>query len=391
MARTGSGGVDFDDVEWWNPKKPTQIGQTTESTIRIMPRWDGQETRPYWHKVQRHFSTIELDDGRRKRLPRVCPLHNVPEGHVGTPCPQCERRERAERVGDKTTADALKPRSRFYLNIIDAEDQQSHFKTDPSTGSIICRTKAYGIGGGLLKKINMIVGSKGPIFDRNIGRYIKIYATKTGKEDRDVRYDAMDCSDSCPLPQGFEQVEMLPLDQLDVARDYAAMAKEIANTYPDAAGVPMQAPQAGYQQPTAQPPYANPYQQPAPQAPAQGPQMALPQQASAPQGYQQAPQQYQQPPVQPPSAPQQGYQAPLPPQHQAPAAPPVAPPGWQLVNGQWVQTQQAAPQPQPAQAAPQYAPPQQALPQTPAQQAPAQAPQQSPPGTPGVGPDGVPF
>ena len=381
MAKGGSGGVDFDDVEWWNPAQPSTIGQTTESTIRILPSWTGEDRKPYWHKVQRHFCQVETKDGKRRRLPRICPRHNVPEGQPGAPCPVCERKDRADQAGDKETSNALVVRSRFYLNVLNAEDLQSHYKTDKSTGQPIARAKAFGIGAGLFKKIGLIIGSKGPVYDRNIGRFIKIFATKTGKEARDVRYDAMDASDACPLPQGFENVEMLPLDQLDMAKDYIEMAREISNTYPDAAGMA----QPGLTPPQAAPPYASPYAAPAAPAPYQAPYQGAPPQHQA----QQAPYQAPAPPAAPPGfALVNGQWVPAP---QAPPSPPAAPPGWALVNGQWVPAPQAPQQaPLPPQAPPQYAPPQPAPQQAPPAQAAPQAPPQGYP-PPGVGGDGIPF
>jgi len=255
----GNRGVQFSDVKYYKPKKPTTIGQTTASVIRLLWGWKGESTPP-WYKHWRHFCMVTLDDGRQMRLPRGCPAKNTPLNQPPRPCPICERQARAAEMGDKQTADVLKPRSQFLLNVLDAENQDVHFATDPQTGATVVRAMVYGVGSTLFKKIGHIIGARGPICDRKEGRYIKIWATKTGKEDRDVRYDAIDCSDNCELPPGFEQVQLLPLDQLEPDKSYQVLAKEISMTYPDAPrpGVSQapHSPQAGFQ---AQPPYGNPY------------------------------------------------------------------------------------------------------------------------------------
>jgi hypothetical protein len=356
------GGVNFNEIAYFTPNLPQSIGQSVDSDVRMLPGWQGDES-PYWHKERRHFHRVQLDDGRIMELPRICPKESVAPGAPPQPCPVCERQARAQAAGDKATASRLKVRSRFYVNVIDEANLESHWQKDDQ-GQVVIRSKVWGMSPGLMRKLTTLMGMRGRIYDRQTGRSLKIWATKTGKEKKDVRYDVIDSSESRPLPENLAGIQLMPLDRLDTIKSYQDLAREIAATYPDApgAGAP---PQAGM----AQPPYANPYQ-PAPQPP-QGWQ-GMPPGAQAPAG---APMGMVPPwPDQntirlPPTAPPQ--QAPV----QAPAqpqAPPAAPPGWAMVDGQWVQTgAQGAPQQPPA-------------PQQP-QQAPVQAPGQAP------GEDDIPF
>jgi hypothetical protein len=350
MESGGGEGGDSLDIDWYKPKQPSHVGQSAESTIRILP-WRQDEK--FWHKHNRHFCMLDVGNGKRLRLPRVCPRLNVQPGQPPQPCPICERKERAEAAGDKEMAKALAARERYFVNVLDAENQDKHFTQSKATGQTVCRSMVWGIGKGVLRKLGNIVGARGQIWDRQIGRYVKVYATKTGPEGRDVRYDAIDCSESCPLPPGFENIEVVPLESLDQQRSYQEMAKEISTTYPDVAGMPMQAPQQAM--PAQAAPYANPYQQ-RPQQPPQSPAQGYPQAQPA----YQPPPNYQAPPQQLPVTifqPAQQWQPP--PQQQAPVYQPPAPPPQQPMQG-YPPPQQAPAvyQPQPAyQQPPQQLPP----------------------------------
>jgi hypothetical protein len=343
----GGGDGDYDDIQWYTPKRGQAIGQTAESVIRILPHWSGNPDLPYWFRMHRHFNTIQLDGGKRTRLPRACPRLNTPDGQPVKRCPTCERAERAEQAGDKEMARELKAKVRFFFNVLDVENPSVHFPPGKQPRSLV-----YGASASLFNKLSNLMGTRGPIWHPQQGRMIKIYATKTGGEDRDVRYDLMDCSEPCPIPAGLEVAVPVPLDQLAAEKSYAEMEREIAPVFPDQAGMPVQQPAQGIAPPPpphqAAPAYPSPYGQPA--------------------------QPYQAAPVQPAPA-----------WHGPPAQPAQAgpPPGWNT---------QGAPPPaypvaqQHAPAAYQAAPPQQAAPpayaQPPAWQPPPAAPPQGyPPGT----------
>ena len=295
------------DADFWRPNKPKNVGETAESVVRVFPSWTGDPRMPFWHMSWRHFCMVQLEDGSKRRQPRNCPAKNVPPGSPPGRCAICDRRERALAAGDEKTAKTLEPKPRFYMNVIDANDQDAHWKVDPQTGQNVPVAKVWDCTPGLFKKLTNVISAKGAIYDMQVGRYLKVFAAKHGSEDRDVRFDCTDATDPCPVPAGFEQTVLVALDKLDSARSYEELANDIAATYPDPQGMPVGGAQQPPQQPPqAQPPYGPPAGYGQPQAQQGYPQQGYPQQG-APQG--------------PPQGPPQGY-----PQQGAPQGAPQGPP-----------------------------------------------------------------
>jgi hypothetical protein len=314
-ANRPAGGFD-DDPDFYAPKKGATVGATAESHIRIVAGWHADPDK-FFHRVVRHFCflDVKMQDGTAKRieLPRMCP------GDQGQPCPICERRERATAAGDKELSKRLQAKERFFLNVFDGDNPQSHY----AQGATVPRAKVWGISAAQFVKLTKLIGKRGKIWDRQQGKYLSIYATCTGPEKRDVKYDMLDMDGVAPLPPGFEGMELINLETLDQPKSYAELAAEIAGPYPDVpANMQMRpGPQA------AAPPYNNPY----------APPTAPPQQSWSP------------PPPVAAAPPPPMAVAPPPP----PAAPQLSPDGrHQLVNNAWVPVQAAPPPPPPPQMAP---------------------------------------
>lgn len=297
------------DVDYYKPKQPANRGDTAESVVRFLPAWPGKATASFWHRVYQHYVTADFQ-GKRVRIPIPCAREmsaaNYP-GQQPMPCAACERREYLERIGNKKDADQLDFKSRFYANVLDAENQQRHWVADPASGGQLMPVAAvYPIGPGLFRKLGAIMHARGDIAHMQTGRLIKIMITKTGGEARDVRYDAIDF-DAQPVFPGFEAIRLVDLAQLDRMRDYQEVCGWLDQQY----GPMQQQPQGGRV-------YVPPQYQQGPQGQPQGqyqqqgyPATGQPyvQSQGQPQ-YQQAPQPQGQPQYGPP--PQQA--APPPPQ-----------------------------------------------------------------------------
>jgi hypothetical protein len=221
---------DFEAINWWRPKKPEAVGQTTRSTIRLLPHWSGDLRAHWWLKVIRHYCMVMTNDGK-KRCPRICAKRMAPK-EAPEPCAICDRAEQAEAVGDKAMAKALKVQGRFYLNVFDAEDQQSHFVINQKTGDQELKAKVWDAGSSIYRCLYNLVAGKGAIFDLMMGRYITVCATKTGPKDLDIRYDCLDSSEPCPLPSGYEHIKLNNLEEVLRPGDYHDVAASIAETYP---------------------------------------------------------------------------------------------------------------------------------------------------------------
>jgi len=273
------GGVNFSDVTYFKPTKPAAVGASATSSIRLLWSWRGEQDTTFWHNHYRHFCNVTVGGGRALRLPRGCPArNNVPP----KPCPICERLDRAKAAGDDSTAAALKVSNQFLVNVIDLEHLDSHFSTDAS-GQPVVRSKVFGLSQKLFTSITHLLAERGQVYHREFGRDLKVITLRKGMEAKEIRYSVMDASNVSALPPGFENIQLLPLDQIEPDKDYAALAREISQTYPDA---PLRSPSNG-----GAPAYPNPNAQQAPQ-----------------QQYQQAPQ--QSPPYQPPQQPSSPQQAP---------------------------------------------------------------------------------
>ncbi len=336
LDRRGGG-----DVDWFKASQPAREGDTAEDIVRLLPRDFGQAG-AFWYKTYTHFAMgVDQQTGKKKRMPITCVTELDQSQGVAQPrpCAVCARAAAAEAMGDKATADALGARPRFFVNVLDGGDLARHQKVD-AAGNSILRPAIATFGPGIMKKLVNIIKERGDITNPQTGRWVKIWTSKVGKEARDVRYDAIDASDNCPLPQGYENVQLVDLPTLDSVKEYDEVAHMLSVTYPGAGPGAMQ-PQPQQQAPAqqAQPPYQPPqgYQQPLGVPPQQAPQAQFQQPVQPPQAAQppqQAPQAQFQPPQQQP-APQA---APV--QQAAAPAPQAGPPGWMQdpATGQWVQT-----------------------------------------------------
>jgi len=311
-------------ARYFKPKKPQSRGESAVCVIRILPGWQGIQS-PYWYKQSTHFCLMRLDDGKVVRVPRACP--QFPRvGHEPSACPICERRELALAEGDSPTAKELAPRSRFMLNVLDLEDLDSHYVE--FNGQTTARSKVWGVGQKQFYKLGKIIGMRGPIYDLNAGHNIHIHTTKTGPEVKNIEYELIDDGSKTAVPPGFENIEIVPLDQLEIISDYDTLLRELADLYPTKAA---QRPQVkGYvQAPQQAQQYAQqPQQYTAPQPMVQQPIAPQAPQPIAPQAPQPiAPQpMVQQPMVQQPIAPQPIAPQPMVQQPIAPQVPqPIAP------------------------------------------------------------------
>jgi len=287
-------------------------------------------------------------------------------------CLFCQSRELALSSHDPRQNQAAqmwgRKRRQYLYNAINLSDARANWYKDNQM-----RPCVLGASSLLQKALATIMNTRGikAVVDYANGHPIKLLKKKTGPEDINVEWSAID-------------LNAQPLDQYFWAATYQLwdLAKENDPTPPDQIlrvvqelGMPVppgaaqfQVP-AGYQ-PTAQPPYASPYPSQPPQYPPQaaagamgsylppGPPMAPP--------MTQAPPQYQQAPAYTPPV---GSLPPPPPVHSAPAAmagqmlppppPPTAPGGSQMAPPPMGQSGpfQAPPPPPPGQGGQGFNPP----------------------------------
>ncbi|MGH7536370.1 MAG: hypothetical protein ACREMG_12445, partial [Gemmatimonadales bacterium] len=295
---------DKPDIGWFEPRRGNVQGAAVESHLRIVSGWHPTDPDMYFHRVVRHFVWI-MAGGKRVQVPRLC----IAQGPNPQPCPLCERADRAGQAGDKDLEKEIKAKERFYLNVYDGDNPSSHM----AAGAQRPLAKVWGISGTQFQRISKIIAVRGPIWNRETGKYLVLYTTTTGPNPKDVKYDLMDLGEPCPLPPGFADMELVNLAEIDSAKTYAEMTAEIAATYPD---VPThgQVPHGG-----AAPPYPAPAAWAPPGAAAPAPAWSPPPAVAAP-------------PPPPPSAP----------------AVQLSPDGkYQLVNNQWVPYVAAPPPPPP--------------------------------------------
>jgi hypothetical protein len=354
LKKMGMGGRG--DITWFKVRQPQHLGETVETIVRFLPPWPGKQTSGFWHKTFTHYIWGEYQ-GKRVRMGVACPreiskFQNPTQPAL--PCAVCDRKDQMLAMGDKGGGDQYIARIRFLTNVLDASDLNHHFKPNPETNQMEPVADVMQLGPGLFRSLGKILHQRGDFSSITTGRLVKIFATKVGREARDVRYDALDCSEAIPVPPGFERIRLHDLAALDPIKDYQEVARllgEPPRSYPagygqpggqgydpmmhqqqiqpgyNAQGAPMPSavmgnygsmpPQQGYgspQQPPAMPPqqgYGSPQQPPA-MPPQQG--YGSPQQPPA-----MSPQQGYGSPQQPPAMPsQQGYGSP----QQPPAMPP---------------------------------------------------------------------
>lgn len=310
--RQRGGGGGGRDVDWYKPKMPTVVGQTLESYVLILPRSLEHVGGLPWVQTCQHFVMA-----RGQQTSVVCPqadyLIQNPEDKPGAPfCPICDAMENLygqmrqhpkgspEAESFKKRAGDLRPRDRGFANVIDLDDIQSHWKVDQQAGTAGAVPKVYGLGFDVLKKLRAIYGEYGVFWHPTGFTRLKILATKTGPDQRNVKYDIMASMpiQGAQIPQGYEGA----LQQLIDLESF----RKVLPTHELAAFIPAAARGEGHTVAPGMPP--NPYGG-YPSAPP----------AAAP-GYQPPPAQQYAPP------PQQQYAPPPPTSYAPPAAAPAMPP-----------------------------------------------------------------
>jgi hypothetical protein len=369
------------DDEWYETNKPDAVGRTTEGYILALPiSLASPGALPFAMTAQHHITV------RGKQSSVICPKRDAqirdPEGRNGPPpeCPICDaaefcfkemyRFEKGTAEGEmwKQRGKDLNPRDRCFMNVFDLDNVQGHWKVNAETGTAGAVPKIWGFGPEVMKKLMAIAGEVGPFWHPSAFTRLKILCTRTGTEQRNIKYDVtltMPIA-GVQIPQGYEGAlqQLIDIDYYRRVRPLAEMAAFVPGyaRVGGEGGGSMAAPPA-IPNPYAPPPpnpYAPPQQQYAP-PPAQ---YAPPQQQYAPPPAQYAPPpqaaQYA-PPVTPPPAPPPAQYAPPPQaaQYAPPVTPPPAPPPAQYAPPPQA-AQYAPPPPAPAAYAPPaaaYAPP----------------------------------
>ena len=233
--KRGGGGQFGPKVDWLKWKQPSQPGETAETLVRLLPAWPGKTTAGFWWRSVGHFIDAVVQ-GKRTRIGLACAREMSPLLYPNQPamvCPVCERRARAEAAGDQALAKNLAAKPRYFCNAIDAGDLRRHWKQDPASGVYTIEAVIASFGVAIFRKISNIYYQRGDISHPQTGRVIKIWSTKVGREARDVRYDAIDASETGPVPQGLEGIKLHDLSQLEPIRNPDELVRMIAEAYPE--------------------------------------------------------------------------------------------------------------------------------------------------------------
>jgi len=317
---------DSDDLPWLKWEALTKIGDVAKMRIRILPN---AFDRKWWAESSQHRLTPEyakLIDGqeRRKVYFYACLRQN---------CPLCSAIEDLMKNDSaKAIVKQFRPRTTYIVAAIDLNDPSKHWQQikDPSGNPVIgpdgqpqwkIVPAFFEMPSTLYETISMIAGKRaqgGDVTHPEVGRPFELTKTKTGPEDMNVEYNAIDESpspiDPALMPilvnrQDPTQIRALP--KLELLQEVAAILRSKFQTSSYGHAPPQYAPP---QYVPPQPQYAPPPQYP-PQFIPQGPppaQFVTQQQPPVPQ-------------IQGPPAFQQAMPAALP-MHMPPPMPPAMPP-----------------------------------------------------------------
>ena len=225
MDERPSGGGGGGDYDWLEISKPARKGDKTQKRVRVIQRlpWiDGPSgkvpdpTNPaseFWMRTDVHRTMVE---GKFGML--VCPENHDVEGwRERATCPLCvlQRELWATKNPDwDQIAKDMGTRTRCYANVIDMEDQGSHWKEDGNGGWKV-RPKIYGYGYGIHKEFMSICVNLGPIEDWQTGRDLIIECERTGPKKMNVKFRIMNCdreavpNELLPVVQGAFDLEGL--------------------------------------------------------------------------------------------------------------------------------------------------------------------------------------
>jgi hypothetical protein len=278
MQNRGGGGGSG-DFAWFNPKKPSSMGQTSQSRIRVIQRFplvddghggkvaDMQHPFPkFWVRIDQHFVDI---DGQTSSF--VCPgNHDDRNYKQAMTCPLCILQHelwKTKKAEYKGTADRIRASTKCYANVIDLEDPASHWQ-DNGAGGYIVHPKVWGYSYGVHNSLIAVCRNKGPIEDYAIGRDLIVEVKRIGKRDMDIRYNVIDMDPSqihenlVPVIQGAWDLEGLAeVASMDDLRNAAVAVDPRVGSAPTP-GAPT--PGAWTPPPTSAPPPANPVPQPGP-------------------------------------------------------------------------------------------------------------------------------
>lgn len=394
---TGGGGLPFLKFPGpqgqlkWDASVP--INYESRLMVYICPPWAPGRT--IFKQVKSHFWKSAAN----------------PQGtSIGCPGPErcliCQAKDAAMAHPDPSVVERAKQfgrvRKQYLYNVINLEDLNGHYDQESGTW----RPYILGAGAKLHGAIGDLVQERGgamAIVDPQRGRPVRLKRRKTGHQQMDVEYGAVDL-DPSPLPQQFYPIlhNLHDLDRQERTPTHEDMVKAVTEM-----GLPLPAQHPGQFQPAPPPAYPSPYGQPPAQVGAQQAPTFMPPPADpmefppgssgvdpAYQGMAGQPQQSQAPMMPPPMATPQSVPPPPPamspppvqsqpgvqgapyspqPGQQVPPPPPVSPPPSQGVQG----APGGQPMPPPPAVTP---PPAQAQPQQPMRQ-PVAAPAETPPQT----------
>lgn len=331
-------------------EKLTKPGQKDELVVRLLPPWQGAPSGTAWAKTARYRVAADLCpwDTGDKRWQYVDTFDQT--GGPGD-CPVGKALQQMMSSGDEKVmkaAKGMKPRPRVYWQGLDLKDPQKHFvQAKDEQGNVILDANnqpqwmvipgIIPMGNSLHKAILNFAIEKGDCTNPDNGFPMKLKKSKTGPEDINVDYDAMDMERG-PIDPAFRPVlsNLMDLTNLIHYRsreEMEGLARNILARYMPHASMPSTG--GGYPAPAAAP-YGAP-----PAAPAAPP--ASPTPAAQPPGgpwyphtgmpghlYNAAGQvipdpQAAQAPPRPPAPPAPPAAPPAPPA--PPAAPMAAPPG----------------------------------------------------------------
>lgn len=322
LARMSDGGQRAQFVKFLGPTGETKWasvhpGYVANLPVYILPARPAQPGQPpsniYIESASHFWKSMSRPQGMTIQCPGPdkCLICAARQAGLAHPDPQVQKRAK----------DFARVRTQYLYQVVLLQYPAAHLGKDG-----VMRPQILGAGKKLHTAIGDLIKNRGiaRIVDPMHGRPIMLKKAKTGREERDVDYGALDL-EPAPLPQMFYPAlqNMFDLHEFVKPPSQEDMMRAVQDMGLPMPGMPQQ---SAMFQPAPVAPWANPYQQPQQPMQFQGfqPQMGMQSPPPVASGFQM--------PLGPPPVPTPAYQPPgdpmeFPPQQSAMPPPPPPPMG----------------------------------------------------------------
>ena len=214
-GKRGGGGTDY---IWVTINKPANVGGTSRTPLRVIPRpvfdAEGNPTSAYhskfWVGVDRHVVQVA-----GQTVTASCP-DNPDDPNAPAVCPVCALRRELYSAKNKAWAEIardLRVEHRLYALVLSLDDWNAHWKQDAQTQAWTGQPMVWGYS----KKthndiIQLILTKQTSIESMDHGRDLVVAVNRIGGNKMDIRYSVAD-RDASALPAEWRSLAWPNADQ----------------------------------------------------------------------------------------------------------------------------------------------------------------------------------